>query len=273
MDSIIKTRNLWFAYEEGNWILKGINIEIYQGEVVSIIGPNGCGKTTLVKHFNGLLKPLKGKVFVNGVDTSKTSVAELSKVVGYVFQNPNHQIFSTTVLEEAIFGPKNFGIENAEKAAILSLKEVGLVNKIKTSPFFLSHGEKERLSIASILSFDPKVLILDEPTTGQDATTTKRILKIVEKMKRKGKTIIIITHDMEFVAECSDRVIVMNKGKVEKIASSYKIFSDEKLLRKIQLSPPPVVTIAKELGMVPLPLTVDEFVKRFEKYGVNSIQG
>jgi energy-coupling factor transport system ATP-binding protein len=264
MDSIIKTKDLWFAYEERNWILKGISIDIHQGEVISIIGPNGCGKTTLVKHFNGLLKPVKGKVFVNGIDTSKTSVAELSRIVGYVFQNPNHQIFSATVIEEATFGPKNFGIKNAEKAAISSLKEVGLLNKIKASPFILSHGEKERLSIASILSFDPKVLILDEPTTGQDATTTKRILKIVEKMKRREKTIIIITHDMEFVAECSDRVFVMNEGKVEKVGTPYQIFSDEKLLRKIKLSPPPVVAIAKALGINPLPLTIDDFVKRFE---------
>jgi energy-coupling factor transport system ATP-binding protein len=263
MNPIIKTKNLWFAYEDKNWILRKINIEIYPGEIVSLIGPNGCGKTTLVKHFNGLLKPVKGKVFVNGIDTLKASTAELSKIVGYVFQNPNYQIFSSTVFEETIFGPKNFGMKNPEQIAFSSIKEVGLEDKVKTSPFFLSLGEKERLAIASILAIDPQVLIFDEPTTGQDTPTTKKIIKIVNKMKKDNKAVIIITHDMELASEYSDRVFVMNKGKIEKVGSPHEIFSDEKLLRKIQLSPPTIVTIGKALRMNPIPLTVEEFVWRF----------
>jgi len=264
MNSIINTKNLWFAYENRNWILRGINIDIYPSEIVSLIGPNGCGKTTLVKHFNGLLKPVKGKVFVKDIDTSRASPAELSRIVGYVFQNPNYQIFSATVFEETIFGPKNFGVENPEQTAFSSIKDVGLEDKMKISPFSLSLGEKERLAIASVLAITPQVFIFDEPTTGQDRSTTKKIIKIVNRMRKSNKTVIIITHDMELASECSDRVFVMNRGIIEKVGDPHEIFSDERLLRKIQLSPPTIVTIGKSLAMNSVPLTVEEFVKRLK---------
>jgi energy-coupling factor transport system ATP-binding protein len=264
MNSIINTENLWFAYENRDWILRGINVDIYPGEIVSLIGPNGCGKTTLVKHFNGLLKPVKGKVFVKGIDTSRVSPAELSRIVGYIFQNPNYQIFSATVLEETVFGPKNFGVENPEQIAFSSIKNVGLEKKMKVSPFSLSLGEKERLAIASVLAITPQVLIFDEPTTGQDYSTTKKIIKIVGRMRKNNKTVIMITHDMELVSEYSDKVFVMNRGIIEKVGTPHEIFSDEKLLRKIQLSPPTIATIGKALAMNSIPLTVNEFVKRFK---------
>lgn len=261
IDPIISIENLWFAYEDGGWVLKGVNLDIYPGEIVSIIGPNGCGKTTLVKHINGLLKPVKGKVLVKGIDTLKASTAELSRIVGYVFQNPNYQIFSATVFEEAIFGPRNLGIENPEHMAHYSLKRVGLENKMEASPFSLSFGEKERLAIASVLAMTPEVLILDEPTTGQDRFTNEKIIEIVNELKKNNKTVIIITHDMELVAGSSDRVIVMNGGTIEKAGDPYEIFSDEELLMKLQLSPPKVTAIGKALGMNSLPLTIEDFVR------------
>jgi len=264
MGPVIKTEDLWFAYEENKWILKKINLEIFPGETVSIIGPNGCGKTTLVKHFNGLLKPTRGKVFINGIDTTKASIAELSRIVGYVFQNPNYQIFSTNIFEEVSFGPKNFGIKKLREVVVTALTEVGLEDKIKSSPFLLSHGEKERLAIASILAVNPQVLILDEPTTGQDTFTTQRMLRIVKKMKRDKKVVIIITHDLELVVECSDRVLVMNNGRIVKDDNPYSIFSDEKLLKKLQLPLPPVMIVGKSLGMIPPPLTLKEFERRFK---------
>lgn len=259
---IISARDLWFAYEDGDWVLKGINIDIYPGEIVSILGPNGCGKTTLVKHFNGLLKPARGKVFVKGIDTSKSSTAELSRIVGYVFQNPNYQIFSATVLEEALFGPKNLGIKEPEQVAYSSLRSVGLEGKAGASPFSLSFGERERLAIASVLAMDPEVIILDEPTTGQDRFTTGKIIEIMGEIKRRNKTVILITHDVELVAECSDRVVVMNEGMIEKVGDPYEIFSDEGLLTKLQLPPPNVATIGRALGMNPPPLTICEFMRR-----------
>jgi energy-coupling factor transport system ATP-binding protein len=265
MQPIIKTKDLWFSYDKANWILKGIDIEIYEGELISLIGPNGCGKTTLVKHFNGILKPSKGKVFVNNVDTTKTTAAELAKTVGYVFQNPNHQIFSNTVFEEVVFGPRNLGFKNLEEIASSSLATVGLKDKVKALPFSLSTGEKERLAIASLLSMQPKVLILDEPTTGQDYLTCEKIMEIANQLRKSGKTIIMITHDMEIVAEWSDRVFVMNDGKIVSQGKPKQIFSDFQFLERISLSPPQVLKIGRALGFKSVPLSIEELVEGMKK--------
>lgn len=265
MEPIIRTKNLWFSYDKKNWVLKGINLKVYRGEIVSLIGPNGCGKTTLVKHFNGILKPTKGKVFVKNINTAKTTTAELAKIVGYVFQNPNHQIFLNSIFEEVAFGPKNLGLKNVKNLVKWSLKSVGMDNiNLNTPPFLLSRGGKERLAIASLLSMKPEILILDEPTTGQDYLTCLKIMKLMEEFKKEGRTIILISHDMEIVAEYSDRVFLMKKGKIVKKGKPEDVFSDFEFLEKLSLSPPQIVKIGKALGFNKIPTSVEEFVEMFK---------
>ena len=247
---IIEVRDLWYRYPEAKeWALKGINLTIKEGELVAIMGENGAGKTTLVKHFNGILKPHKGYVKVCGLDTKEHTVAELARYVGLVFQNPDHQIFASTVLEETMFALKNFGwdLERAEKRAKEILKEMGLLDYINTSPFSLSGGEKKRLTIASVLVYDPEILVLDEPTVGQDYGQKRRLAKIIERINSLGKTIIVVTHDVEFVAEYIDHVIVMSGGRIIAKGEVTRILCDENIMKRARLLSPQLGIVVKNL--------------------------
>ncbi|MEM3704101.1 MAG: ABC transporter ATP-binding protein, partial [Candidatus Bathyarchaeia archaeon] len=201
---MIEVQDVYFTYPSGVEALKGVSLTIQDGEFVAIMGENGAGKTTLVKHFNGLLKPTRGKVFVDGVETTKVSVATLARNVGFVFQNPDHQLFSETVEEEIAFALKNFGYsgEVIEKRVTWALNLLGLEQYRKTSPFMLSGGERKRVALASVLAWDPKILILDEPTIGQDYQQKEKLRQFILQMKSQKKTVVIVTHDVEFVAEC-----------------------------------------------------------------------
>lgn len=177
---IIEIRKLWFKYEDV-FILKDINIDIYRGERVAILGENGAGKTTLIKHFNGLLKPTRGYIKILGKDTREKSVAELSREVGIVFQNPDHQLFAETVWEEVAFALKNFGYskEIIKKRVKWALEVMGLSQYSNNSPFSLSDGERKRLAIASVLCYDPDIIVFDEPTVGQDFYQKERLLSLI----------------------------------------------------------------------------------------------
>ncbi|RLF17206.1 MAG: ABC transporter ATP-binding protein [Thermoprotei archaeon] len=237
----IEVKNLWFKYPESEeWVLKDINLEIEEGEIVAIMGENGAGKTTLIKHFNGLLKPVKGYVKVFGLDTREHTVAELARRVGLVFQNPDHQIFASTVLEETMFALKNFGwdLKKAEERAVKILKELGLYKYIHTSPFMLSGGEKKRLTIASVLVYDPDILVLDEPTVGQDYGQKRRFAEIIYRINREGKTVIVVTHDVEFVADYIDHVIVMAKGKIVAEGNSTEVLCNDEVMKEARLLMP-----------------------------------
>jgi energy-coupling factor transport system ATP-binding protein len=262
MQPIISVRDLWFAYENADYVLKGVNLDIFPGELVAIVGHNGSGKTTLVKHFNGLLKPTKGSVLINGIDTAHATVAELARIVGYVFQNPNHQIFADTVYEEVAFGPRNLGYDEKRVRELveLSLQATGLEEAENTPPFALSMGARERLAIASIIAMDPKVLIFDEPTTGQDYKTCVEVMEIIRKCSREGKTVVLISHDMELVAEWVNRVIVMADGVVLLDGSTREVFSKQEILNSAKLNLPQVIQVAWKLGFQYTPLTVDELV-------------
>jgi energy-coupling factor transport system ATP-binding protein len=259
---IISVRDLWFAYEKADYILKGVSFDITSGELIAIIGHNGSGKTTLVKHFNGLLKPTKGSVFINGINTKQATVAELARNVSYVFQNPNHQIFADTVYEEVAFGPRNLGYdeERVHELVESSLRVTGLDGTENTPPFTLSMGARERLAIASIIAMDPKVLVFDEPTTGQDHKTCLEVMEIIRKCSREGKTIVLISHDMELVAEWVNRVIVMADGVILLDGSTREVFSKQEVLNCAKLKPPQVIQVAWKLGLQDIPLTVDELV-------------
>lgn len=262
MSAILRVEDLWFAYEGYDYVLKGVDLEIASGEFVGIIGCNGSGKTTLVKHFNGLLKPTKGAVYIDGVDTRKAMGAELARKVGYVFQNPNHQLFEDAVYDEVAFGPRNLGLSGRalNQSVERALKLVGLAGLERDAPYSLSAGAKERLAIASLLSMDPKILIFDEPTTGQDYTTCLRIMRTARKCCDEGKTVVVISHDMELVAQWAERSVVMSGGKIIADGAPCEVFSNFEILKRAGLYPPTVVEIAVKLGLNEIPVTVDDLV-------------
>ncbi|MCD6511568.1 MAG: ABC transporter ATP-binding protein [Thaumarchaeota archaeon] len=258
----VKAEDLWFSYGEG-WALKGVSLEIPEGEIVAVVGPNGSGKTTFAKHLIGLLKPTRGRVLVYGEDTREKSVAELSRLVGYVFQNPNHQIFSETVYDEVAFGPRNLGFEEARVKELVesSLKLVGLEGKGEERPYMLSMGEKERLAIASVLAMDPRLLILDEPTIGQDRSTMSKLIEVVKRLKGEGRTVLLISHDIDLVYEHSDYVIVFKGGEVVSEGKVAEVLSDPELTAKASLSLPKLAELARLLGLDKLPSSVEDVVE------------
>lgn len=237
-DAAIKVDGLWFRYEK-NYVLKNVNLQIPYNSIMSIMGPNGSGKTTLVKHFNGLLKPSKGNVLVDGKDTRKYSPAQLAKYVGFVFQDPDRHIVSETVWDEVAFACKNLGLppDNAEKA----LKVLNLQDLRDKPPYLLSMGEKVRLMIASALAADPKILVLDEPTTGQDDKTLGLIEDAIFKMKCEGKSVIIVTHDTDFALKVSDLVIIVRDGSIVEYSSAEAILLDPKKIGLYELEPPTLI--------------------------------
>jgi energy-coupling factor transport system ATP-binding protein len=255
---MIEAKDVWFTYPNGTEALRGVTVTIREGEFVAIMGQNGAGKTTLVKHFNGLLKPTKGLVLVDKTDVTKVSVATLAKNVGFVFQNPDHQLFSETVEEEISFGLKNFGFaENVtEKRVTWALNLLGLTQYRKTSPFMLSGGERKRVALASVLAWDPKILILDEPTIGQDYQQKEKLRQFIMQMETQKKTVVIVTHDVEFVAECNPRILLMREGKIVADGEAKKILTNSDLLAMASIVPPQVAQIFLELADLGFPRNV-----------------
>jgi energy-coupling factor transport system ATP-binding protein len=247
---VIEAKDIYFTYPNGVEALKGVSATIRDGEFVAIMGQNGAGKTTLVKHFNGLLKPTKGEVIVDTIDVTKVSVATLSKNVGFVFQNPDHQLFSETVEEEISFALRNFGFTEdiVEKRVTWALNLLGLTQYRKTSPFMLSGGERKRVALASVLAWDPKILILDEPTIGQDYQQKERLRQFILHMETQKKTIIIVTHDVEFVAECNPRVLLMREGRIIADGQAGYILTDLAILTEASIVPPQIAQIFIDLA-------------------------
>ncbi|MEM3695158.1 MAG: ATP-binding cassette domain-containing protein [Candidatus Bathyarchaeia archaeon] len=247
---MIEVEDVYFTYPNGVEALKGVSLTIENGEFVAIMGQNGAGKTTLVKHFNGLLKPTKGRVLVDGVETTKVSVATLARNVGFVFQNPDHQLFSETVEEEIAFALRNFGFkENIIKRRVTwALNLLGLTQYRKTSPFMLSGGERKRVALASVLAWNPKILILDEPTIGQDYQQKERLRQFIMQMKTQRKTVVVVTHDVEFVAECNPRVVLMREGKIVADGPAREVLTNQELLTQASIVPPQVTQIFLQLS-------------------------
>ncbi len=222
------------------------------------MGPNGAGKTTLVKHFNGLLKPTTGEVLVNGISTRDVSVAKLARNVGFVFQNPDHQLFSETVEDEIAFALHNFGFEDAviEKQVDWALNLLDVVQYRKTSPFMLSGGERKRVALASILAWDPQMIILDEPTIGQDHHQKEKLQQFILQLNKQEKTVVVVTHDVEFVAECNPRVILMREGTILVDGKAQQILTDPEVLAQASIVPPQITKIFLELADLGLPTDV-----------------
>ncbi|UCH31588.1 MAG: ABC transporter ATP-binding protein [Candidatus Bathyarchaeota archaeon] len=246
---MIAVENVYFTYPIGIEALKGVSLTIEDGEFIAIMGQNGAGKTTLIKHFNGLLKPTRGDILVDGVNTKKTSVAKLAQTVGFVFQNPDTQLFCETVEDEVAFALKNFGFKKAtiEKRIVWALNLLGLTEYRKTSPFMLSGGERKRVALASVLAWNPKVVVLDEPTIGQDYQQKEKLRQFIIQLNTQGKTVVIVTHDVEFVADCNPRVILMSEGKIVGDDVGKKIFADFNLLTQASIVPPQITKVFMEL--------------------------
>jgi len=259
--NLIEVDNVSFAYTEGVPVLKNVTFSLNSGSV-AIIGQNGSGKTTLVKLLKALLKPISGDIFINGINTKETTAAKLARTVGLVFQNPNDQIFKNKVLDEVMFGPLNIGqsMEEARENAIKALETVSLVDKKEENPYDLSLSERKLVSIASILSMDTDIVILDEPTIAQDYLGKAKIRSIVHELVQRGKLVITITHDMDFVGECFQRVIVLSEGQLLLDGPAREVFSKEDVLRSANLEPPYVTQLSKTMGYQGVLLSVEEFV-------------
>jgi energy-coupling factor transport system ATP-binding protein len=255
---MLTVEDVHFSYQSGVEALKGVSLTVKDGEFVAVMGQNGAGKTTLVKQFNGLLKPTKGKVLVNGVETTKTSVAALAKTVGFVFQNPDHQLFSETVEEEIAFALRNFGYKAdvIEDRITWAVNLLGLNQYRKTSPFMLSGGERKRVALASVLAWDPMVLVLDEPTIGQDHLQKENLRQFIMQLQTQGKTVIIVTHDVEFVAECNPRVVLMREGKIVADGEGKDILTNEAVLQESSIVLPQIAQVFTHLNVPGLPKNV-----------------
>jgi energy-coupling factor transport system ATP-binding protein len=255
---MIEAQGVHFTYPSGVEALKGIQLTIQNGEFVAVMGENGAGKTTLVKHFNGLLKPTKGKVLIDGTETTKVSIASLSRNVGFVFQNPDSQLFSETVEDEISFALKNFGFpeKTIKKRVTWALNLLGLTEYRKTSPFMLSGGERKRVALASVLAWNPKILILDEPTIGQDYQQKEKLRQFILQMKAQRKTVIIVTHDVEFVAECNPRVLLMREGKITVDGEARKVLTNPEVLTQASIVPPQIAQIFLQLSDFSLPQNI-----------------
>jgi energy-coupling factor transport system ATP-binding protein len=259
----IEVSDLRFTYPGGVEALRGITTAIEEGEQLAIVGQNGSGKTTLVKHFNGLLRPTSGSVMVGDWDTRKVSVAKLAARVGYVFQNPDEQLFCRTVGEEVAFGPRNLGFEpqKMESLVLDALQLAELSDKRETNPYDLSPTWRKMVALASVISMDAPVVIFDEPTTGQDAASVARIAHVVAELKKRGKTVIAVTHDIDFAAENFDRVMAMSQGQILLDGPAARVFGEEKTLAETYVDPPQLTRLGRSLGFKEVVRNQDEFLE------------
>ena len=237
--------------------LDGVDLRVAAGERVALVGQNGSGKTTLVRHLNGLLRPTEGSVSVDGADAATLSVAQLAARVGLVFQDPDRQVFSGTVRDEVAFGPRNLGRRGSElvRAVAGALAATGLEGEEATNPYDLGQSRRKLLALASVLAMDTPVLVLDEPTTGQDARGVERVRRIVESVAAEGRTVIAVSHDMRFVAEAFERVVVMRAGRVVLDGVPDEVFAPSSwdALRSTFLEPPLAAAVGARLGLGPTP--------------------
>lgn len=250
---MIELRELVFDYPDGTRAIDGVNLSISRGEVVAIIGQNGSGKSTLVKHLNGLLRPTEGVVRLQGEPTLGRRVAHLAATVGLVFQDPDRQIFAGRVRAEVSFGPRNRGLRGTEldTAVDQALLAVGLGDAANENPYDLGYSRRKLLALASVLAMRTPIIVLDEPTTGQDAAGVAHIQEIVASLTAAGRTVIAISHDMRFVAETFQRVIVMRAGRIVLDGSPAEVFAEPAwpTLASTYLEPPLPARVGARLGL------------------------
>ncbi|AGL02928.1 energy-coupling factor ABC transporter ATP-binding protein [Desulfoscipio gibsoniae] len=250
MKPILEIKGLSYRYEGGQRALRDIDLNIYPGEIVALVGQNGAGKTTLAKHIIGILKPPPDQVIVCGNDVAATPVSKMAKQVGFVFQNPDHQIFHQTVNQEVAFGLRNLGLPEDEmkQRVTTALKEVGLELLAGQYPLSLSRGQRQRLALACVLAMKPEVIVLDEPTTGQDQWEKIQIMNLVADLNKRGHTVIFITHDMSLVARYAKRVVVLCQGEIILDNSTQDALAKPEQLAKSFLKPPQITLLSNRLN-------------------------
>ena len=265
MEDIITVENLAYAYpdldgQKGTQVFENLNLTIESGSFVAILGTNGCGKSTLAKHFNSILLPSGGKVYVDGIDTSDlTRIMAVRRCVGMVFQNPDNQIVANVVEEDVAFGPENLGVAAPEirRRVDKALKQVGMYEYREHAPHLLSGGQKQRVAIAGIIALEPKCIVLDEPTAMLDPRGRADVMQTVEKLNReKGITAVLITHHMDEAAQ-AQRVIVLDKGKVAADGTPKQVFAQVEMLHKLGLAAPDSVELCWALRQKGFDLPLD----------------
>ncbi|WP_429950617.1 energy-coupling factor transport system ATP-binding protein [Enterococcus sp. AZ170] len=263
----ITLKKLRYAYPTGDDILKGIDLSISGTEPVAIIGQNGAGKTTIVKHFNGILRPKSGEVLIEGESIEQKTTAQWAKKVGYVFQNPDDQLFLESVRKEFTFGPKQIGMPQQEIEERLNwvAELVGLSDKLEVHPFDLNATEKKFCTIGSIIMMNTSIVIFDEPTCGQDVNGNLRLRRIIQKLRDKGVLCIAISHDMKFVADNFERIIVLCQGEIILDGSADEVFSEVATLNKSFVTPPPITRVGQGAGFKKTVFTTEAFMKVFEE--------
>lgn len=273
--AVLETQDLTYIYSQGSPFEKTavdhVNIKIEEGEMVGVMGHTGSGKSTLIQHFNGLLKPSSGKILLDGQDiwADKTKIRDVRFQVGLVFQYPEYQIFEETVYKDIAFGPKNMGLDNAEikRRVLETAHDIGLDEKLlDRSPFDLSGGQKRRVAIAGVMAMNPKVLILDEPTAGLDPAGRDMILNHIKAYhKRVGNTVLIVSHSMEDIAGFADKILVMNRGKLFCYDDTEKVFSRAEEISEIGLDVPQVTKVFLELKKRGLNFGKDVYTVEYAK--------
>mgnify|MGYP000878377053 FL=1 len=265
MEDIITVENLAYAYpdldgQKGTQVFENLNLTIESGSFVAILGTNGCGKSTLAKHFNSILLPSGGKVYVDGIDTSDLNrIMAVRRCVGMVFQNPDNQIVANVVEEDVAFGPENLGVAAPEirRRVDKALKQVGMYEYREHAPHLLSGGQKQRVAIAGIIALEPKCIVLDEPTAMLDPRGRADVMQTVEKLNReKGITVVLITHHMDEAAQ-AQRVIVLDKGKVAADGTPKQVFAQVEMLHKLGLAAPDSVELCWALRQKDFDLPLD----------------
>jgi energy-coupling factor transporter ATP-binding protein EcfA2 len=258
--SLVEADSIVFQYESGAAALDGVSLHIGRGEFVALIGQNGSGKTTLAKHLNGLLRPVSGRVRLAATDMRELGMNRVAAEVGYVFQNPDHQIFAATVAEEVAFGPRNFRVaaNEASERVRYALDAVGLRGLENADPFLLSKGHRQRLAVASLLAMRPQLLILDEPTTGLDYDEQRHMMDLLATLHQQGMAILIITHSPWVVAEYAERGVLMSVGRILFDGPLRALFAEEALLARAHFQAPDVTRLGRRFGFTAL--SVDECV-------------
>ncbi len=254
VNPLILIDEIEFSYPNNTFALRNISLKVNKGELISIMGQNGAGKTTLIRTLNGLIRPSTGSIYIKGEKIDSKSVAELSKIVGIIFQNPMHQLFSNTIEEELKFSMKNLDLskEEIKQKIDVILNKFNLEKYRDRSPFNLSGGEAKKLAIASIICRDPEIIIFDEPTLGQDAKEIDFFLELIHNEIEKGKTIVMVTHNIEFTFENIPRIILMANGKIIADGPTEKVLTNEFLVKKSSLILPQIQQFKqglKEIGI------------------------
>lgn len=263
---MIAVREARYVYPRGRVVaLDGLTLDVPAGQIVGIAGQNGSGKTTLTKLLNGLLKPTSGSVVVNGMNTADWPVQKMAAHVGYVFQNPNHQLFATTVEEELKFGPRNLGVPEEEipERVAEAVEFFGLAESLPLHPYRISFPLRKLVGIASIFTMRPRVFILDEPTTGQDHRTTVVINRLIKRLGERGDTVVCVSHDMPLLADVAERLLLMWNAQLIADGTPREVFSDREAMQRTHLTPPQITQLSLRIPSRagrPAALSVPELV-------------